>query len=260
MSEFFASDRYLLLLESAILALHNHGFGTEEIVVRLKTSVQPDGLAVRSITTEKVEAMLRDAQRKEQERERERAKADEVRPTHIEAPMGIRLSKYTGYLKPWRKAIVEMYLRGLTPSKIKAEILPELMECGANPWGITPSTQMIEYVLRRVGAMPLRSGEPVELSPTGPELYAVALHDQGFTFAEIGRRLGCSRGAARMLIVKYQNKENRKARREHHDRRIEQFLAEQTERVRVEPTNRGRPIDMGGPRDVWIERDPWSDL
>jgi hypothetical protein len=32
----------------------------------------------------------------------------------------------------------------------------------------------------------------------------------------------------------------------------------------TEPTTiswiRGRPIDMGGPRDVWIERDPWSDL
>ena len=24
--------------------------------------------------------------------------------------------------------------------------------------------------------------------------------------------------------------------------------------------SKGRPIDMGGPRDQWIERDPWSDV
>jgi hypothetical protein len=25
-------------------------------------------------------------------------------------------------------------------------------------------------------------------------------------------------------------------------------------------TNLGRPIDMGGPRGVWLERDPWSNF
>jgi hypothetical protein len=110
-----------------------------------------------------------------------------------------------------------------------------------------------------------REGYDGYLKPHVPEI--VALWKMGEPFAEIARRMkdhfpnpryGPSADMIRYVL----------ARTGHLPKRVPpEHTPEVPPRryiVNWETTfpirSLGRPIDMGGPRDVWIEADPWSDL
>ena len=80
---------------------------------------------------------------------------------------------------------------------------------------------------------------------------AFRLHEEGLTHRVIAGRLGVRLGRVGYLV--------------HLGRRAHMVACwragnEQRQRITAMGLDRnlGRPIDMGGPRDVWIEYDPWD--
>jgi len=60
----------------------------------------------------------------------------------------------------------------------------------------------------------------------------------GRTQAEVGKIVGCSKQYVSLVVIEYRDRVRLRMRQFYEGRR-----------------NLGRPIDMGGPRDEWIDRD-----
>lgn len=97
---------------------------------------------------------------------------------------------------------------------------------------------------------------PPELRPRNPTRYLtydarrkrldeiVQLHRKGMTFGDIGLRFQISSGRAHQLWIKGIERENRLRIQ----RNIEIYSWHHKRLTRL-----GRPLDMGGPRGVWLE-------
>jgi hypothetical protein len=70
---------------------------------------------------------------------------------------------------------------------------------------------------------------------------------KGRTFAAIGRDGGLSTSRVQQLCAREQRRD---------EKRVARWRAHVWSRTEV---NRGRPIDMGGPRDVWLHYGPPAD-
>ncbi len=166
---------------------------------------------------------------------------------------------YTGLLQPWVNEIVRRYRLGHPPSQIAGALHQKIMALypERKPWKVSEAdAALIVYVLKRVG-------EWQEPAPPGVvahqrEEKVLQLRADGLTFEEIGKRVGVGKARVGQILHHAQRrleaKAERDARRARTDRLIEAMFA-----PKVPPRILGRPIDMGGPRDVWIERGPWDD-
>lgn len=87
----------------------------------------------------------------------------------------------------------------------------------------------------------------MKLGERNPELvernrWICEQRQSGRKLADIGRDVGLSRERVRSIVWKAQYAEASRCR----------LVARLVARGLIEPTNKGRPIDMGGPRDVWL--------
>jgi hypothetical protein len=147
-------------------------------------------------------------------------------------------SQYDGYLKPYLAQIVADYQAGTS----LGEIADRLGRNRVLSWcGLPPSTTSIGYVLNRAGV----KLDQLERLHRARMTEMVKLRNDGRTLMEIGKVYGLTRERVRQIIEKA---ERIKARAKYVAR---PFINELP--------NNGRVIDMGGPRDVWIENDPWDD-
>jgi transposase len=177
----------------------------------------------------------------------------------------IDLDSYNGTLQPWIKQILALYNRGHSPRQIADEMWPVWRDAFKAYHGFEycPNENNIRYALVRIGAM--------DTNPVVSFVYrseqVVMLHRRGMTFEEIATHFGIRKEHVPIL---YKNgmqslgeKEHRRILWERNGQIIEQWLQEKADQKAdnkyQRQKNKGRPIDMGGPRDVWIERDPWSD-
>lgn len=172
----------------------------------------------------------------------------------------IRYERYGGYLRHWAREIVILHLDGMELQQIADTVTPAVQAKFANgPFqGTTPSSAMIDYVLRRVGA---KAPTPTQcrkwaagLNCPAPSPAATPVVESKPTTGSDWRRLEAEREARWNRIVDGWLAERA-------NRRLQAFLEQQHQaREAIRLLNKGRPLDMGGPRDQWIEADPWSAL
>jgi hypothetical protein len=147
----------------------------------------------------------------------------------------IKPERYNGYLTPWIGKIVALHDNGLSARQIAKALEPEIAR-RHDLRGYGPVHAMVSHVLWRVGA---KQTVRIARATTIP-------------------------AAGDATVYPWETEWDRReaAREARWNRIVDKWLAEKTERYyeRIRLSNKGRPLDMGGPRDVWIERDPWSDL
>lgn len=172
------------------------------------------------------------------------------------------MAEYTGYLAPWTNEIVQLFQAGQTPVQIADNISKPVQAHYEkdNRWnGYTPSPTgtMISYVLRRVGAMDPPPPIPVktlEKQDRGAMVWRWYMVDR-LLQREIAQRLGCSPALVHRIIYDHKNFLVRKELRENRERVDAEVYGPP-----LPPRILGRPLDMGGPRDVWLEQSPWDSL
>ena len=158
---------------------------------------------------------------------------------------------YRGYLTPWVYQIIQGHLDGESPREIAERLGRHVRSADGYP----PTRNAVAYVLERVGF-----NQP-SARPGKPRLEAVwNLRQEGKTLAEIGRHFSLSRERVRQLLLQWHQHADGKARRAAlHERTTaaisEIFPAWSDEGVKPP---RHRPLDMGGPRDRWLEKSPWD--
>jgi hypothetical protein len=144
----------------------------------------------------------------------------------------IRPERYQGYLRHWVYQIIELHDKGVSASEIAAELRPKVFARYHDPTYL-PSSTLINYILDRVV---VKRPPPRRASSLATDLTVYPWR------------------------IEWEKKEA--AREARWNRIVDEWLAENQQRdyERIRRSNKGRPIDMGGPRDIWIDRDPWSDL
>lgn len=175
-------------------------------------------------------------------------------------------SAYNGTLKPFLPDILALHARGASPWEIYAALRPRFIEHYRkhyhSSYGPPGGDNTIRYILRRVGALP-QYGDSLVNDRRAVERreHAAKLRREGLSFDEIGQQLGgLSRERVRQILIQQERVEKRAAKRARSERITEEWLAEYHSREHARRTNKGRPLDMGGPRDQWLERSPWDDL
>jgi hypothetical protein len=144
--------------------------------------------------------------------------------------------RYGGFLLPWAEQIIADYQRGDEPAEIARRLQPAI----ARKWPKSPylTSSNIVYLLRREEVYPRT--EPPDLAARQKEIRR--MREQGLTLNAIGQKFNLTRERVRQLLIAEEKKWEWAAKR-------------------VLPRRRsiGRPLDMGGPRDQWLEQGPWDE-
>lgn len=155
---------------------------------------------------------------------------------------------YEGYLKPWLHKIVVAYCRGDKPTGIARQLRSSVAKVYPEAAPLI-SAQHVNHVLRSVGLLGERRIPmprlPAQKYARQEEVWK--LREDGLTFKEIGQQLGVSKQRAQQIWMGAQRRHELAAKRASEKKRD------------AARRNLGRPIDMGGPRDVWIEQGPWDE-
>lgn len=137
---------------------------------------------------------------------------------------------YQGYLHPWMNHIIKQYQAGMAPRAIADGLRPMLRKAGYR-YG-EPEMGNVIYALRR-------SGIAVPAAPLSPKRAASEKARLLRQQQRIAKWCGLQSGPT--LIFRTTRG---------------WFLFSNP--IAHSPVN-GRPLDMGGPRHVWIERSPWDE-
>lgn len=170
------------------------------------------------------------------------------------------MAEYTGYLAPWTNEIIQRYHAGETPSSIADKLQQPVMthykqDPNWDRYTPFPTSTMILYILRRVGAKPPPPPIPIKVLE-GQDRSAIVWRwytVERFSQRQIAERLGVSPSRVNQLIHKHRKYLIRKEMRENRD-----HVLATTYGPPPPPRILGRPIDMGGPRDEWLEQGPWD--
>lgn len=170
----------------------------------------------------------------------------------------VDVARYNGGLRQFVPQILELHRQGKTPREIYHALLPLFR---THPWwsDAPPSDGAVRYILVRIGALGAEVSSAVALRKEDRAVYATALRSEGVTLNEIGRRIGgVSAEMVRKIVVKQQRREEKRARAERNARITAEWATEAYFGDVARLRSKGRPLDMGGPRDQWIERSPWD--
>lgn len=170
--------------------------------------------------------------------------------------LGYDPERYNGWLRDWKGEILYRYIMKQPPETI-VDALRKRVEAQEHQYVTTTS---IRYALRAMGVTvettktKTAAVTAAKLDYTARNTEIVKLRAQGLTFEAIGKRFKLSRERIRQIIDKHARQALKKA----------QAVA-WWERVHataqwgpLPPPGKGRPLDMGGPRGVWIEDEPWD--
>jgi hypothetical protein len=164
---------------------------------------------------------------------------------------------YEGYLKPYLDRIVTGHQQGLSMAKIAHSlglIADNYDHYRKQYFKDYPSHASIRYVLVRLGVMTLPEPPPIKWYNKWEHAdRMLAMLREGLSLAQIVEQVGGDVTWARRMIRAAEWRERHIVVAVPAQRRW--LIAEAFD---DQPT-KGRPLDMGGPRDTWIERDPWSD-
>lgn len=143
----------------------------------------------------------------------------------------IQLDRYQGFLKPWISDIAEFHAADIAPQEIanrlRQSVRDHYLPTRGMDYPYLNATNII-YALLRIGAI---NGRPVNL-------------DSPYYKSQAKRR-----DRQLQKIQRWQSAANIPA-----TQFIAALIASDTLAI-----NKGRPLDMGGPRDAWIEQSPWDD-
>jgi hypothetical protein len=158
----------------------------------------------------------------------------------------VDLDRYQGYLRPHLEKIIAAYEGGdsLVTIANRLGLIP-------SAWGGTdyyPTSSNLLYALRRVG-YPVPPPKPAGPSWAERLRRAAVLRDEGKTMRQIGVELGVSGERARQILGQAERL-GRHAIRGAHNRAIQRAASLR---------GPGRPVDLGGPRDVWLTFRPTTD-
>jgi hypothetical protein len=171
---------------------------------------------------------------------------------------------YQGYLTPYLDRIVAGHQQGLSMAKIARSlglIAENYDRYKKQYFKDYPTHASIRYVLIRLGVIPPPEPQPVTWYNKWQRAdNMLAMRREGLSVPQIIERLNGPWSANVASDEAYVRRMIHAAEwRERHIVIVipggRWLIAEAFAGL---PT-KGRPLDMGGPRDQWIERDPWSD-
>ena len=160
--------------------------------------------------------------------------------------MIIDYTRYYGGLRDQLAAIADDYQRGLTFKQLS----DKYRRYRHGPYSHYPTAQNVKYALERIGVVKI-ARRPL-LSLEGSRIFAardkemLELARGGAKLKDIAKKFGISRARAGSII---QREKRRALTRQILDLQYESRWKHYKRRFQ----NLGRPIDMGGPRDVWID-------
>jgi hypothetical protein len=164
-------------------------------------------------------------------------------------------SSYLGFLYPWADRIVLFYKRGYSPQYIVGWLRPLVEE--QYPERPHVFVDNVLYVLKRAGVYQQWAAGVPHPAKLAREQEIERLREDGLTLQEIGERLGITRSRVQQIFESAQLRRQIVANRAAKRARSDQIIDQRLERQRH---NLGRPIDMGGPRDQWLEKGPWDEV
>ena len=159
--------------------------------------------------------------------------------------IGYDPTRYTGSLAPWIAEIVTWHQQGMRRFEIADRLLALVRARYPKTRWIHEAT--VTYALDRVGVINLGL---LTFATQQHAAQVLILRRQGLSLAQIGGQLGRSRERVRQLLQLALKHEQVTARRDRWQvRELDAWLG----------PNKGRPLDMGGPRDRWLEQSPWDE-